>query len=104
MASPNKPSLTIKILLRVVALVLVTTMLLRFDGVAKPVADMFNTTIEKVKNVAATVFWSAVGVLLIVIGIAAISALPIVGVTLALVGIGTLAFAFWPYINKPTLG
>jgi hypothetical protein len=91
----RKKKTLIEILIGVLVVTLLISLLLTFQPVADVVAKPFNAAGIVVKNVANTVFFSALGLLLILLGIKALAA-PIVGVILIIVGL----FMIWQSIRN----
>jgi hypothetical protein len=82
----RKKKSIIEIIIGVLVVTLIISLLLTFQPVADLVAKPFNTAGVIVKNVANTVFFSALGLLLVLLGIKALAS-PIVGVALIIIGL-----------------
>jgi hypothetical protein len=91
----RKKKTLIEIIIGVLVVTLLVSLLLTFQPVADIVAKPFNAAGVIVKNVANTVFFSALGLLLILLGIKALAA-PVVGVILIIVGL----FMIWQAIKN----
>jgi CBS-domain-containing membrane protein len=76
----------IEIIIGVLVVTLIISLLMTFQPVADLVAKPFNTAGILVKNVANTVFFTALGLLLVLLGIKALAS-PIVGVALIIIGL-----------------
>lgn len=86
-----------KILLYVAAVIAVLAVILQFDAVSAPVANALNVAQEKISYWSKTALWLSVGVILIIAG-ASSMAVPLIGISLIVVGAALLIMAVWPSI------
>jgi CBS-domain-containing membrane protein len=91
----RKKKSIIEIIIGVLVVTLIISLLMTFQPVADIVAKPFNTAGVIVKNVANTVFFSALGLLLVLLGIKALAS-PIVGVALIIIGL----YMIWQAIRN----
>ena len=87
-----------KILLWVIVIILLISFLMKFDFIAKPIADTFGVAVDAVKEIGNTVFYGALGLFLIWAGIGA--AVPIVGIVLVGIGLVMLGISIYNKVKK----
>jgi CBS-domain-containing membrane protein len=85
----------VEVIIGVLVVTLLVSLLLTFQPVADIIAKPFNAAGVIVKNAANTVFFSALGLLLVLLGIKALAS-PIVGVALIIIGL----FMIWQAIRN----
>jgi hypothetical protein len=84
--------------------VILISLLLQLDVIAKLVAQAFDTTPEEVKSLAADIAMVALGFTLIYVGLGVLSGIAFIGVGLALVGLGLVAWKAIQFYNAQNVG
>lgn len=80
--------------------VIVAFLLIIFDGLSEIFAKWFDTTTEKVQEVAATIVWFGVGLILLQVA-ALTAAVPLLAITLALVGVIIIGYEAFRLFGNP---
>jgi len=84
-----------------VAIIVLIAMIILIPPVGTWVAKTTGIDGSKLRGIAQTVVAAGIGLILVMAGIAAM-AVPIVGVTLILIGVGAIAWAVWPLFRPTT--
>lgn len=92
---------TLRVIMYIVIFLMLITALLQFDWIAKPIAGLIGQPIQQVKDIAQTVFLTALAVFLISSGVAAI-AVPVIGFSLIIVGLVMLYWGLKPLFTSNT--
>lgn len=90
----------IKILLYVLAVLMLLSFAVKFDFVAEPLAKAVGQPIDTIKDWANIAFYVSLGAFLIWAGVASL-AVPVIGVSLIVVGVGLIGLALWTKFKKP---
>ncbi len=85
--------------LYIVIVVMLLALILSFDRVSTFVGATLNIAAGKVQNTARTVLGVAIGIYMISSGVAAL-AIPIIGISLLVVGVVLVGYSLWPYLTK----
>ncbi len=91
-------------LLSVLIVVFFVSLTLTHPDVAEKVAELFNTTAEKVMNAGRHIYSIAFALVAVVVGVFVLSAVPFIGVGLALVGVAILAYEAFSIFGNPLSG
>jgi len=81
--------------------VILLALLLSFDKVAEPVANLVSYPVNKVTDLARTVLVVALGLFLISVG--ATAAAVAVGVALIVIGLALVVYAVYPWLSKSSM-
>ena len=92
-----------KFFLTVVVMVTVIAIILLIPPVTAKVSAWTGIAASKINTVAVTVVGTGVGLILIYFGVAALGALPIVGVGLIIAVVAVLAHSLWPVCRSNTI-
>jgi len=88
----------------VIGIITVIALILMIPAVSRQAEKVTGIAASKIRNTAADVVSIAVAIMLISFGVAALAAVPWVGVILIGVGIGLLAYTLWPLLSRGSSG
>ena len=92
----------LKVVFYLIILLLILSFAMKFDFIAKPVADTLGYAIDTVQDTANLVFFVSIGLFLIWAGVGTIAA-PIIGGILLILGLAILATTLYKHFSTPTI-
>jgi len=95
----KRKSLFKKLAIFFLIVLLVSSVMVYFQPVADFIGQKFNTTGQRVKNVALSIAKISLGLFLISVG-AGTALVPIVGVALVVIGLALVVWGAWPLFKK----